>query len=100
MKKIVSVTVSVLALTAGVSRAQVPFNDSIYNFQNSPYNFENSPYNFKNSPYNFDNSQYNINSPNAVYDAQGNRVGYKTESNQGVTNYFDNNGNRKGYTTK
>ena len=91
---------SVTALTVNVSHAQVLYEDSVYNFKNSPYNFENSQYNFANSPYNFDNSQYNLYSPNAVYDAQGNRVGYKTESNQGVTNYYDNNGNRKGYSTK
>lgn len=84
---------------ANVSHAQVQFNDSIYNFNNSPYNFENSPYNYKNSPYNFENSQYNVYSQNATYNEIGQRNGYKTDTNQGVTNYFDNNGNRKGYST-
>lgn len=99
MKKILSVAVSVIALTAGVSHAQVPYIDSIYNFNNSPYNYDNSPSNFKNSPNNFDNNRYNYNATNALYDAQGNRVGYKTETDQGVVNYFDNRGNRKGYST-
>lgn len=85
---------------ASASHAQTTYEDSIFNFQNSPYNFENSPYNFKNSPYNYENSQYNIYSPNATYNELGQRNGYKTESSTGVTNYFDNNGNRKGYSTK
>lgn len=95
------VMVSSLLFVATVCSAQVTsFNDSVYNFKNSPYNFENSQYNFKNSPSNFDNNPVNPYAPNAVFDAQGNRSGYKTESNQGVTNYYDNAGNRKGYSTK
>lgn len=100
MKKIWNVTVSVLALMAGVSHAQVPYSDSIYNYNNSPYNFDNSPYNYQNSPYNYENSQYNVYSQNAIYNERGQRSGYKTESPTGVVNYYDNNGNRKGYSTK
>lgn len=92
--------VNVIALMAGVSHAQVPFDDSIFNFKNSPYNFENSPYNYNNSPFNYENSQYNVYSKNATYNEIGQRNGYKVESSTGVTNYFDNQGHRKGYSTK
>ena len=92
---------SSLLFVATLCSAQVTsFEDSVYNFKNSPYNFENSQYNFKNSPYNFDNNPANPYAPNAIFDAQGNRVGYKTQSNQGTTNYYDNSGNRRGYSKK
>jgi hypothetical protein len=99
MKKILSVAVSAIALMGGVSHAQTNYNDSIYNYKNSPYNYANSPYNYENSPYNYKNSQFNYNSPNGVYDRNGNRIGYKTRTDEGVTNYFDNRGDRKGYST-
>ena len=84
-----------------VSHAQVtPVENSVYEFANSPYNFANSPYNFANSPYNFDNSMFNPYAKNAVYDAQGNRAGYATTTDKGVTNYYDNQGVRKGYSKK
>jgi hypothetical protein len=74
-----------------------PYEASPYNYDNSPYNYDNSPYNYNNSPYNYDNSPYNMNSTNRVYDNNGNATGYTTTTPQGVTNYFDFNGNRLGY---
>lgn len=91
--------VSAIVMTT-VSHAQTQYKDSVYNYKNSPYNFENSPYNYKNSPYNFDNSRYNVYSKNATYDDLGRRNGYRTESKDGVTNYYDNQGHRKGYSTR
>lgn len=88
-------------MMATASHAQVtPVENSVYEFANSPYNFANSPYNYDNSPYNFDNSVYNPYAKNAVYDAQGKRTGYTTTTDQGVTNYYDNRGVRKGYQVK
>ena len=84
--------------TQSTSAQVVPFNASIYNFENSPNNFNNSPYNFNNSPYNFNNSPNNFNATNGVYDSKGNRLAYEVTAPTGVTNYFDNNGNRIGYT--
>lgn len=74
-----------------------PFDASPYNYNNSEFNFNNSPYNYNNSPYNYDNSPYNFNSPNRIYDNNGNAQGYSTQTPSGVTNYFDFNGNRLGY---
>lgn len=90
-----------MMLLTTLSHAQVtPAEDSIYVYTNSPYNFANSPYNYANSPYNMNNSAYNPYAPNAVYDAKGDRVGYKTTTDAGVTNYYDNIGNRTGYSVK
>jgi hypothetical protein len=90
-----------MMLLATLSHAQVtPVEDSIYVYTNSPYNFANSPYNYANSPYNVDNSAYNPNAKNAVYDAQGNRAGYSTTTDQGVTNFYNNQGVRQGYQIK
>lgn len=100
MKKILTVAVSAIVMVTA-SHAQVtPVENSVYEFANSPYNFANSPYNFANSPYNFDNSMFNPYAKNAVYDAQGNRAGYATTTDQGVKNYYDNQGVRKGYQPK
>lgn len=74
------------------------WNDSPLNYQNSELNYNNSPLNYNNSPLNYQNSPLNYNSPNGVYDNNGNRLGYEVKSPQGVTNYFDNNGNRIGYS--
>ena len=88
-------------LLTTLSYAQVtPVEDSVYMYKNSPYNYDNSQYNYANSPYNMDNSAYNPNAKNAVYNAQGQRSGYTTTTEQGVTNYYDNQGNRKGYQVK
>ena len=88
-------------LLTTVSHAEVTsVEDSVYTYANSPYNFANSPYNYVNSPFNPVNSRLNLNSPNAVFDAQGNRTGYSTKTDSGVINYYDNNGNRKGYQVK
>jgi len=90
-----------MMLLTTLSHAQVtPVEDSIYVYTNSPYNFANSPYNYANSPYNVDNSAYNPNAKNAVYDAQGNRAGYSTTTDQGVTNFYNNQGVRQGYQIK
>ena len=98
MKKIL---ISSLMLLTTLSHAQVtPAENSVYEYANSPYNFANSPYNYDNSPYNFDNSAYNPYAKNAVYDAQGNRSGYATTTDQGVTNYYNNQGVRQGYQVK
>lgn len=75
----------------------VPYQDSPYNYQNSPYNYQNSPYNYNNSPYNYQNSPYNYGAPNRIYDSNGNSMGYTTTTPDGVTNYFDFDGNRFGY---
>ena len=96
-----TVMVSSLLFVATLCNAQVtPVEDSIYVYNNSPYNFANSPYNYANSPYNFDNSAYNPYAKNAVYDGQGRRAGYSTTTDEGVTNFYDNQGVRKGYQVK
>ena len=86
-----------IALFAKYSVAQ-NIRNSPYNMENSPYNMENSPYNSTNSPYNINNSQFNLDATNGVYSNQGQRIGYEVKAPSGVVNYFDNNGNRIGYT--
>jgi hypothetical protein len=93
MKYLITIVlITQVALFARSAIAQaVPFSASAYNFENSPNNFNNSPYNFSNSPNNF-------NATNGVYDSKGNRLAYEVTAPTGVTNFFDNNGNRIGYT--
>lgn len=79
MKYLIAIVlISQAALFVRSAVAQVvPFNASIYNFENSPNNF---------------------NATNGVYDSKGNRLAYEVTAPTGVTNYFNNNGNRIGYT--
>jgi hypothetical protein len=100
MNKTTNVMASSLLFVATLCSAQTSYENSPYNYKNSPYNYENSQYNYKNSPYNYSNSPVNPYAPNAVFDAQGNRIGYKTESNQKTTNYYSNDGTRRGYSRK
>ena len=81
------------------AHAQYNWQDSPYNYKNSEYNPQNSPYSYDNSPYNPKNSQYNYANPraNGVYDNEGNRVGYVVDSQEGVRNYFNNDGQWIGY---
>lgn len=96
-----TVMVSSLLFVATLCSAQTTtYENSPYNYKNSQYNYENSQHNYKNSPYNYSNNSANPNASNAVFDAQGNRIGYKTESNQGTTNYYSNDGTRRGYSRK
>ena len=84
-------------LISSVSQAQVTsWDNSPLNYNNSPLNYNNSPLNYNNSPLNYQNSPLNYNSTNGVYDNNGNRIGYETQSPTVVTNVFDNNGNRIG----
>jgi hypothetical protein len=100
MNKITNVMASSLLFVATLCSAQTSYENSPYNYKNSPYNYENSQYNYKNSPYNFNNNPSNPYAPNAVFDNQGRRTGYKTESNQGTTNYYSNDGTRRGYSNR
>lgn len=87
--------------TSKACYAQVEsWNNSPYNWKNSEYNSNNNSSNWDNSPYNWKNSPENYDSRNGLYGSNGERVGYEVVSPQGVTNYFDNNGNRLGYAIK
>ena len=73
------------------------WDSSPLNPVNSPYALSNSPYNLANSPYNINNSPYNFNSPNNIINNDGDQVGYIVNNPSGITNYFNQEGERIGY---
>lgn len=89
---------SAMADDTGVATYQ--WDSSPLNFDNSSSNFENSRSNFENSPDSFSNSPFNWGSTNGVYNTQGERQGYSTESPSGVQNYYNNLGEREAYQPK
>lgn len=76
------------------------WNNNPNNWNNNINNWDNNPNNWSNNPNNWNNSPNNYNATNGVYDSQGNRQGYQTQSPSGVVNYYNNNGNRIGYAPK
>jgi len=76
------------------------WKDSPNNWKNSENNWKNSPNNWKNSPHNWENSPYNFNRKNAMYDENGESVGYTTrKAGGGGVNIYNNSGKRVGYST-
>lgn len=96
MKKILLISV-ILTFYGGLAFGQ-DWDSSPFNYKNSPYNYDNSPYNYKNSPYNYDNSPYKYGNDRIIRDNYGKDTGlYAVPKDDGGTNIFDRNGNRRGY---
>jgi len=90
--------VVVLGLLSANCYAQVyGWVNSPLNPVNSSYAVDNSPYNIDNSPYNVNNSPYNFQSPNNIFNNDGDWVGYTVKTPTGVNNYFNTDGDRLGY---
>jgi len=86
VRSLVAVALVSISVTAGA----VDFNSSPLNFQNSPLNFQNSPQNFQNSPQKYNNNRI-------IRDTSGQPQGYAVPRRDGGINYYDMNGNHKGY---
>lgn len=67
------------------------------NWNNSKYNYDNSKFNFTNSPRNYANRESNPSRVNIV-NLFGVVIGYVVKKPDGGLNYFDNEGNRIGYS--
>ena len=66
-------------------------------WENNQANWENNKSNWQNSPNNPENRPNPFIKNNTTYDNQGKPNGYTVEKKDGGVNYFDQNGNRKGY---
>lgn len=84
-----------ISLIPGIALAQQRWENDPNNWKNSTDNYQNSPDNYRNSPYNWVNSADNYFNRDGIYNNQGDRIGYEKEGS--TRNYFDNEGNRKGY---
>ena len=73
------------------------WNSNPHNWQNSPNNWQNSPNNWQNSPNNWQNSPNRYGNDRIIRDNNGNAAGYAVPRPDGGVNYFDSQGNRRGY---
>ena len=87
MKKIVLI----LALTI--------FNTICFadDWNSSPSNWDNSSNNWNNSPSNWDNSPNKYGNDRLMRDESGNVTGYAVPKSDGGVNFYNLNGERKGY---
>jgi hypothetical protein len=90
MKKI-----AISMVIAGSLLAQ-DYNSSPYNYRNSENAYDNSPYKYENSPNNYRNQDHYGND-RIIRDNEGNAEGYAVPKQDGGVNFFDMQGNRKGY---
>jgi len=86
-----------IAVMFSVTAYANDWNSSPNNWNNSPSNWENSPSNWNNSPNNWDNSPNNFGNTRIIRDTNGNAQGYAVPKADGGVNFFNQNGERKGY---
>ena len=96
MKKLLMIALTIASTSALAT--DLNWQNSPLNWKNNDLNYQNTDYAWKNSEYNWKNSDLNYNQRNGIYDNAGDQIGYKTHSNSGVTNYFDDTGSRMGYS--
>ena len=95
--KIFFVHVIMVFIFAAPAYAQSDWEGSPNNWENSESNWENSSSNWQNSPHNWENSRHNYGNERIIRDGNGNAVGYAVPKKDGGVNYYDFDGNRKGY---
>ena len=73
------------------------WNSNPNNWKNSSINWENSSINWKNNPNTWKNSPMKWGNDRIVRDTEGNPQGYAVPKKDGGVNFFDLDGNRRGY---
>jgi hypothetical protein len=89
-----------IALGLAMFTTSVSANDwdsSPNNWKNSPNNWENSPNNWQNSPHNWQNSPNKYGNDRIMRGVDGEPSGYVVPKNGGGVNFYDFEGNRRGY---
>lgn len=83
---------TIIALLIMATTAGAQSNPTTPN--HSPSMWQNSPQNFKNSPTNYNNYE----GKNVIRNENGEAIGYQTEREDGGRNYYDRDGEWKGYS--
>ncbi|MFA5920891.1 MAG: hypothetical protein WC856_06330 [Methylococcaceae bacterium] len=73
------------------------WNSNPNNWKNNQNNWENNQNNWKNSPNNWENSPNRWGNERIIRDSDGNSAGYAVPKQGGGVNFYDNQGNRRGY---
>ena len=86
-----------IAVMFSITAQANDWDSSPNNWNNSPNNWDNSSMSWDNSPNNWENSTNIYNNPRIIRDTNGNAQGYAVPKDDGGVNFFDRNGQRKGY---
>lgn len=89
--------IAILLMSVAFNAAADDWNTSPNNWNNSPNNWDNSPNNWNNSPNNWNNSPNRWGNERIIRDNSGNPTGYAVPKADGGVNFYDSNGNRRGY---
>lgn len=87
-----------LLLPTLANATSLNWENSPLNYKNMDINYDNSSMKWDNNPLNYRNNDLNYNQRNGVYNNAGDQIGYRTRNATGVTNYFDDDGYRLGYS--
>ena len=84
-------------LMSGSALMAQDWDSSPMNWNNSPLNWDNNSMNWKNSPMNWDNSPNRWGNERIIRDEHGRAQGYAVPKEDGGINFFDFDGQRRGY---
>jgi hypothetical protein len=87
----------VALLATSINAVAQDWNSSPNNWNNSPSNWQNSPNNWQNNPNNWQNNPSRFGNERLIRDTDGNVNGYAVPKSDGGVNFYDNQGNRRGY---
>ena len=96
MKKLLMIALTITSTS--VFANDLNWQNSPLNWKNMDINYQNTDLDWKNSEYNWKNNELNYTQRNGIYNNAGDQAGYRSQNASGVTNYFDNDGARMGYS--
>lgn len=89
--------VAILGLCLSAVAVAQDWNSNPNNWKNNPNNWDNNPNNWKNNPNNWDNNPNRYGNDRIIRYDNGAPAGYAVPKDDGGVNFYDYQGNRRGY---